>query len=65
MACGLVCTAYNLGERGRSTTLSRFKEKFGARPHDYAELRLDRLPWTRSEAAARAVVKRILGFRDV
>jgi len=65
MACGLACTAYHLGESGRSTTLSRFKEKFGARPHDYAELRLDRLPWTRSEAAARAVVKRILGFRDV
>lgn len=65
MACDLACTAYHLGESGRSTTLSQFKEKFGARPHDYAELRLDRLPWSRSDAVARAVVKRILGFRDV
>jgi hypothetical protein len=65
MACDLACTAYHLGESGRSTKLAQFKEKFGARPHDYAELRLDRLPWTRADAAARAVVKRMVGFRDV
>lgn len=65
MACDLACTAYHLGESGRSTALSQFKEKFGARPHDYAELRLDRLPWSRSDAAVRAIVKRIVGFRDV
>jgi hypothetical protein len=65
MACDLACTAYRLGESGQSTTLAQFKEKFGARPHHYAELRLDRLPWSRSDAVACAVVKRILRFRDV
>ncbi len=45
--------------------LARFKEKFGAVPHDYAELRLDRLPWTRTDATLRRAAKRVLGFRDV
>ncbi|MFF5791313.1 GNAT family N-acetyltransferase [Paeniglutamicibacter sp. NPDC012692] len=65
LACERGCTVYNMGESGQSAALAQFKEKFGARPFDYAELRLDRLPWTRADAALRRAVKRILGFRDV
>ncbi|WP_170133212.1 GNAT family N-acetyltransferase [Arthrobacter livingstonensis] len=65
LACAKGCAAYHLGESGQSLALAKFKEKFGALPRDYAELRLDRLPWSRADAAARGVVKRVLGFRDV
>lgn len=65
LACERGCTVYNMGESGQSVALAQFKEKFGARPHDYAELRLDRLPWTRADAALRRTVKSVLGFRDV
>ena len=62
----LGCTAYHLGESGQSASLAQFKEKFGARPFDYAELRLERLPWTRDRPSdLRSVVKTVLGFRDV
>jgi hypothetical protein len=64
LACELGCTAYHLGESGQSASLAQFKEKFGARPVDYAELRLERLPWTRVDQALRSLVKRVLGFRD-
>lgn len=64
-ACERGCASYHLGESGESLVLARFKEKFGALPHDYAELRLDRLPWTRVDAALRRAAKRVLGFRDV
>ncbi|MFC5130032.1 GNAT family N-acetyltransferase [Paeniglutamicibacter kerguelensis] len=65
MACERGCAEYHLGESGQSIALARFKEKFGAVPHDYAELRLDRLPWTRTDTTLRRAAKRILGFRDV
>ena len=65
LACERGCTAYHLGESGDSVNLARFKEKFGAKPRNYAELRLDRLPWTQADAALRGAVKRVLGFRDV
>jgi hypothetical protein len=65
LACELGCTAYHLGESGQSTSLAQFKEKFGARPVDYAELRLERLPWSRADLWSRSVVKRVLRFRDV
>lgn len=64
LACDLGCTAYHLGESGPSASLAAYKEKFGARPHDYAELRLERLPYTRADQAARRAVKRVLRFRD-
>jgi hypothetical protein len=64
-ACERGCTSYHLGESGKSEALARYKEKFGARPYDYAELRLDRLPWTTLDSAVRAAVKRVLGFKDV
>lgn len=65
LACELGCTAYHLGESGQSSSLSQFKEKFGARPLDYAEVRLERLPITRLDQQLRSVVKRLLRFRDV
>ena len=65
LACDLGCTAYHLGESGASASLAQYKEKFGARPVDYAELRLERLPYTRADQATRAVVKKLLRFRDV
>lgn len=64
LACELGCTAYHLGESGQSASLAQFKEKFGARPVDYAELRLERLPWTRVDQRLRAIVKKALRFRD-
>ncbi|GAA3328799.1 hypothetical protein GCM10017711_37920 [Paeniglutamicibacter sulfureus] len=64
-ACELGCTTYHMGESGESEALAQFKEKLGAVAYDYAELRLDRLPWTRADAAIRGLVKRLLGFRDV
>ena len=64
LACDLGCTAYHLGESGASASLAQYKEKFGAEPVDYAELRLERLPYTHADQAARSAVKRVLGFRD-
>jgi Acetyltransferase (GNAT) domain len=65
LACDLGCTAYHLGESGGSGSLAQYKEKFGAQPVDYAELRMERLPYTRVDRAVRSTVKRILRFRDV
>jgi len=41
------------------------KEKFGAQPVDYAEIRLERLPYSRVDQGIRSVVKKALRFRDV
>ena len=65
LACELGCAAYHLGESGQSASLAQFKEKFGARPFDYAELRLERLPWTPTDQRLRSLVKKVLRFRDV
>jgi len=64
LACERGCTRFHMGESGRSVALSRAKEKFGARPVDYAEVRLERLPWTRADRVLRTGVKRAIGFRD-
>jgi len=63
-ACEAGCSIYHLGESGQSTSLAQFKERFGARAVDYAEIRLERLPVTRIDGAVRSGVKRLLGFRD-
>jgi hypothetical protein len=63
-ACDAGCTAYHLGESGSSTTLAKYKEKFGARPVNYAEYRIERLPVTRIDTVLRTGVKRLIGFRD-
>lgn len=62
MAAG--CRSYHLGESGQSQRLATYKESFGARPYDYAEVRLERLPLTSADRAVRTAVKRLVGFRD-
>ncbi len=59
------CNFYHMGESGNSETLSRFKEKFGAKPVKYAEYRFERLPVSRIDQMARTAVKRLIGFRDL
>jgi Acetyltransferase (GNAT) domain len=55
-------------QMGRSDSgggeLSRFKENFGARTYEFPEIRLERLPITRLDQAARAAAKRLIGSRD-
>jgi lipid II:glycine glycyltransferase (peptidoglycan interpeptide bridge formation enzyme) len=63
-ACEAGCRHYHMGESGSSRPLAAFKEKFGARPVEYGEYRIERLPLTRADAWARALVKRLLRFRD-
>jgi lipid II:glycine glycyltransferase (peptidoglycan interpeptide bridge formation enzyme) len=58
------CSLYHMGETGSSTTLARFKEKFGAVPVDYAEYQFERLPISKIDRAARETVKKLIGFRD-
>jgi lipid II:glycine glycyltransferase (peptidoglycan interpeptide bridge formation enzyme) len=63
-ACEAGCRRYHMGETGDSRPLARFKEKLGAQPVPYAEYRFERLPFTRSNAAVRGLVKRALRFKD-
>jgi hypothetical protein len=65
LACEEGCTAYHMGESGQSDSLAQYKEKFGAQPVDYAEIRLERLPYTRIDQGLRSVTKKALKFRDV
>jgi hypothetical protein len=55
---------FHLGESGESRSLAEYKERFGARPVDYPELRIERLPITRADGIARGAVKRVIGFRE-
>jgi hypothetical protein len=63
-ACDINAASFHLGESGGSTSLADYKERFGARAFDYPELRLERVPITRADHAARSVVKRVIGFRE-
>jgi Acetyltransferase (GNAT) domain len=65
LACDHGCTAFHMGESGDSESLARYKEKFGAKPIDYAEIKLERLPYTRVDERVRSIAKKALGFRDV
>ncbi len=65
VACDLGCPTFHLGESGQSASLALYKEKFGARAYDYAEFRIERLPYTRSDTALRSAVKKALRFSDV
>lgn len=58
------CRELHLGESGTSTSLAAYKGKFGAVGHDYHEIRIEHVPATRIDAAARGAVKRIVGFRE-
>ncbi|MEA2503808.1 MAG: hypothetical protein QOG36_851, partial [Actinomycetota bacterium] len=63
-ACSAGCGFYYLGDSGHSVSLARFKERFGARPYDYAEYLLERLPISAAERSLKRAVKRAVGFRD-
>lgn len=54
----------NLGESGTSSSLGAYKESLGAVGHDYAEVRIERLPITSMDTILRRVVKRAIGFHD-
>ena len=58
------CRFYQMGESGWSVPLSRYKEEFGARPHEFNEYIFERLPISQLDQGARTVVKRVLGFKD-
>ena len=45
-ACRAGCRYYHMGETGASESLAEFKARFGARPYDYLEYRIERLPLT-------------------
>ena len=62
-ACARGCSVMHLGESGQSASLSFYKEGLGAVAHDYAEVRIERLPLTAADRAARTAVKRVIGFR--
>ena len=64
LACEQGARSYHMGESGTSTSMARYKEQFGARPYDYEELRIERLPLTRADTAIRSTVKRVVGFKD-
>lgn len=64
-ACKAGCRWYHLGESGKSESLAAYKEHFGAKPYDYAEYRIEHLPVTKIDTAARNAVKRLIGFKDV
>jgi Acetyltransferase (GNAT) domain len=49
-ACDAGCRFYHMGESGGVASLAAFKERFGARPYDYAEYHAERLPLTASQA---------------
>ena len=63
-ACEDGCRYYYMGDSGRSASLGKFKERFGARPYDYAEYRLERLPLTAAEEGLKRAVKRVIRFKD-
>ena len=63
-AVALGARSYHLGESGTSASLGRFKEQFGARGHDYAEYRDERIPLSTLDAAVRRAVKRAIRFRE-
>jgi hypothetical protein len=64
LAAAAGCQSYHMGESGKSASLGRYKEKFGAVGYDYAEYRLERLPFTRAQTMAKGMVKRLIGFKD-
>jgi hypothetical protein len=57
-ACVAGRTTYHMGETAPSSSLAQFKSRFGARPVDYVELRLERLPVTAIGARTRSLLGR-------
>lgn len=63
-ACRSGCRTYHMGESGSSAPLAQFKQAVGARPFDYGEYVVDRVPLTRVDLATRKAVKRVLRMDD-
>jgi Acetyltransferase (GNAT) domain len=63
-ACAAGCSRYHMHDTGASTSLARFKERFGAIPIDYHDYRIERYPLTRADAALRTAVKKVIRFQD-
>jgi hypothetical protein len=63
-ACKAGCRYYYMGDSGRSATLGQFKERFGAKPYDYADYRFERMPISTVEQGLKRAVKRAIRFRD-
>lgn len=57
-------TRKKLRSAARRGVRAHFKERFGAIPVDYAEYRLERIPYTRYDRALRGAAKSALRFRD-
>ena len=64
-ACRAGCRHYHMGETGGSRSLAQFKSRFGAEAVPYAEYQYERLPVAWASRSAKAIVKRIIGFKDV
>jgi lipid II:glycine glycyltransferase (peptidoglycan interpeptide bridge formation enzyme) len=58
------CAHYHMGDSGASTSLARFKQRIGAVPVDYTDVRLERYPITPIDHALRTAVKKAIGFQD-
>ncbi|MGC1211304.1 MAG: GNAT family N-acetyltransferase [Micromonospora sp.] len=57
------CTAYNMGDSARTSSLELFKSRFGAVSQDYATYRIERVPITPLVQGARVGARRILALR--
>lgn len=64
-ACERNCRYYHMGESGESTSLTAFKEQFGAVGHAYAEYIHEHLPVLSANQKLRSIAKKAIGFRDV
>jgi hypothetical protein len=63
-ACKEGSRRYHMGESGTSTSLAQFKTRFGAVPMAYAEYVFEKFPITAIDSKLRAVVKRMIHFKD-
>ncbi|MCW3843500.1 GNAT family N-acetyltransferase [Micromonospora yasonensis] len=59
------CTAYNMGDSARVSSLELFKSRFGAVSQDYASYRIEPIPITPLVQRARGGIRRILALRPV
>jgi hypothetical protein len=53
-----------MGDSGRSATLAQFKERFGAKPFDYADYLFERMPISTARENLKRSVKWAIRFRD-
>lgn len=63
-ACLNMCKHYHMGETGSSSSLAQFKSGFGSVEVPYAEYYHERIPLMTLDRKLRAMVKKIIGFKD-